>query len=427
MEGITLIILVIVLSGLIAYLGDQIGMRVGKKRLSIFGLRPRYTSIIITIITGVLIASLSIGLLLLSNSILRQALLNINSVIERLGRLSRRLNDMEKQLGDRDEQLSQMKVEIGDKSEELEKLQQELETKREEYNQAEADLKQTRNELSKAEENIIIMEDNEEKLNERVSELQSKEEELNQRIEKLNEDYENVKELAQYYGNWAEYYKQGYENYRGSDFVFQKGDVIYSEVIVGGRSEDKIIDDVYNFLENANEMVKEMPVQVSDSGSAIRLNEDAIINMAKILYNMEENKRVIVRLVARVNVPRNGWVEADFTTNIDRIVFHQEELIASREIDAEIPHEEIASELRELLNEVNRKATYNGLLANTEGQVGQIDYSQFYELQDKIENESGIVRVEVLADENIWREDTLSSSNLRFNISQKEKENDTGN
>ena len=58
MIGVLLIIAVILLSGLIAYLGDQIGMKVGKKRISVFGLRPKYTSIIITVFTGVLIAAL---------------------------------------------------------------------------------------------------------------------------------------------------------------------------------------------------------------------------------------------------------------------------------------------------------------------------------------------------------------------------------
>src|SRR5690554_1760518 len=105
MNGILLIIFLVIFSGLIAYLGDQIGMKVGKRRLSLFGLRPKYTSIIITVLTGVLIATLSITILLSTYSGLRQALLNINEVLNRLESLNY-------QLTMKDQELQDMKIEI---------------------------------------------------------------------------------------------------------------------------------------------------------------------------------------------------------------------------------------------------------------------------------------------------------------------------
>ena len=92
MYGIVIIILLIILSGLIAYLGDQIGMKVGKKRISIFGLRPKYSSIIITVITGILIAALSITILLTVYGSLREAIFNINKVVLRLENLDQELH-----------------------------------------------------------------------------------------------------------------------------------------------------------------------------------------------------------------------------------------------------------------------------------------------------------------------------------------------
>ena len=59
MGGVVLIIVLTIAGGIIAYAGDRIGMKVGRKRLSIFGLRPKYTSMVITIITGVVIAAYS--------------------------------------------------------------------------------------------------------------------------------------------------------------------------------------------------------------------------------------------------------------------------------------------------------------------------------------------------------------------------------
>ena len=63
MYGLALIAIIAVMGGAIAYIGDKLGTKVGKKKLSIFGLRPKYTSVIVTIITGILISAATLGLL----------------------------------------------------------------------------------------------------------------------------------------------------------------------------------------------------------------------------------------------------------------------------------------------------------------------------------------------------------------------------
>lgn len=49
------------LGGAISYLGNQLGRAIGRRKLSIFGLRPRHTSMVITMFTGALIAALTLG------------------------------------------------------------------------------------------------------------------------------------------------------------------------------------------------------------------------------------------------------------------------------------------------------------------------------------------------------------------------------
>ena len=63
MYGVTLIAVLGLVGGIIAYIGDRIGMKVGRSRLSLFGLRPKHTSVIVTICTGVIIAGASIAAL----------------------------------------------------------------------------------------------------------------------------------------------------------------------------------------------------------------------------------------------------------------------------------------------------------------------------------------------------------------------------
>ena len=47
MLGVVIVLILMVMGGIIAFLGDKIGSKVGKRRLTMFGLRPKYTSIII--------------------------------------------------------------------------------------------------------------------------------------------------------------------------------------------------------------------------------------------------------------------------------------------------------------------------------------------------------------------------------------------
>ena len=98
MYGVLLILFVVGLSGFIAYLGDRIGMKVGKRRISLFGLRPKYTSIIITVLTGIIIASLTITIILATNNRVRQALFNIQQVLVRLEDTRNQLDYMNHQM-----------------------------------------------------------------------------------------------------------------------------------------------------------------------------------------------------------------------------------------------------------------------------------------------------------------------------------------
>ena len=51
-SGWFMLIVLAVMGGLIAYLGDKIGSKVGKRKIKLMGLRPKYTSILVTIMTG---------------------------------------------------------------------------------------------------------------------------------------------------------------------------------------------------------------------------------------------------------------------------------------------------------------------------------------------------------------------------------------
>ena len=84
MSGWLLILALLLLGGVLSTLGDRLGSKVGKARLSLFRLRPRNTAVVITALTGALISAVSLGLMLLVSERLRVGLFELDQLQERL-------------------------------------------------------------------------------------------------------------------------------------------------------------------------------------------------------------------------------------------------------------------------------------------------------------------------------------------------------
>ncbi len=84
MSGWLLILALLVLGGVLSTLGDRLGSKVGKARLSLFNLRPRNTAVVITALTGALISAISLGLMLLVSQRLRVGLFELDQIQARL-------------------------------------------------------------------------------------------------------------------------------------------------------------------------------------------------------------------------------------------------------------------------------------------------------------------------------------------------------
>ncbi|MFM7465085.1 MAG: DUF3084 domain-containing protein [Cyanobium sp.] len=114
MSGWLLILALLLLGGILSTLGDRLGSKVGKARLSLFNLRPRKTAVVITALTGSLISAISLGLMLLVSERLRVGLFELDQLQERLrdGRqaLSRSKADLERSKGDLERNRQELKT-----------------------------------------------------------------------------------------------------------------------------------------------------------------------------------------------------------------------------------------------------------------------------------------------------------------------------
>ena len=185
-----LIAAILVLGAVIATLGDRIGTKVGKARLSLFNLRPRKTATLVTIITGSLISASTLGILFATSESLREGVFQLDDILKKL-RIARgevdiingeklqvenelsqaqtHLKNISKQatvlqseikslLGERqnliqqknqlNKQISQLKSQVAQRDQELEKTNQELSQRNQELDARNQELSQRNQEIA---------------------------------------------------------------------------------------------------------------------------------------------------------------------------------------------------------------------------------------------------------------------------------------
>ncbi|ABX08203.1 DUF3084 domain-containing protein [Prochlorococcus marinus] len=112
MTGWLLIIFLLILGGVLSTLGDFLGTKIGKARLSIFKLRPRRTAVLITILTGSFISSISLMLMLLVDRQLRDGLFRLNDIQTELKESRSALLPLQKQRSILEERIEKREKEL---------------------------------------------------------------------------------------------------------------------------------------------------------------------------------------------------------------------------------------------------------------------------------------------------------------------------
>jgi Protein of unknown function (DUF3084) len=94
-RGIGNIAAVMGLAGAVAYVGDRVGHQVGRKRLSLFGIRPRYTSTIVAIATGMIIALVVSLAAIFASEQVKTAFFKLSTLNAQINEMQARQRDLE--------------------------------------------------------------------------------------------------------------------------------------------------------------------------------------------------------------------------------------------------------------------------------------------------------------------------------------------
>ena len=397
----------VVTGGVIAFIGDKLGTKIGKKRLSIFNLRPRHTSMIITVITGSLITALSMGTLAVVSKDVRTALFGmeeLNATMEstkiELKKVSDELFLTQEEYQKAEENLATSEKEIAT----LKTEQEELVAESERLKTGNEQLVREKSELTAENKNLTSTNSELEADNKKLAEFNVT---LTSENEKLTQDNAT---LAEHTKNLRE----GLIAIREGDIIFKAGEILSVGVINANQSAENIAEKINRLADAASRNISARFGETVDSSVWIYQPElnSAIDTISKSQQDM------ILRITAAGNLVRGEPIRTSLSLYPNNAVYAKGEFIFSKvyEINSE---DEAQNIVQDFLLEVNRAAVNKGVLADPiSGSVGIIEGAQIYELIDAISPVRGKVYLTAYAGEN-----TNSIGPLRLNIKVGQKNN----
>lgn len=382
MSGLQLIAALIIAGGAIAYAGDRIGLNVGRRRLTLFGLRPKHTSIIITIITGALIAAASIGLLMTVSRDVRNSLFRMKEIQAELRQNRESLRTSLDQLGELQATVTTQKKALST----IEKVRNEAVEQR---NAAQAQRDKLQGEYDKVQGDVEIwkarvaeLKELSARLEDSVSKMQQTEQQLRQDVTILTDQYLALEGQM-----------------RTGSFIFQKDEIVAATVITGGRSAANTEADLLAFLEKADQVALAKGAQIDGKNRALTLaKDDHFFQTVKVLQDSKGDW--VVRAVTSANTVKGEPVQVYFHLFPDERVYRKGQVIASRIING--GRADAEQDLLGLLQEVNRIAIGKGMITTADGDVGKVAGDKFIDAVVHLKRIGKAAKVTAVATSDIY-------------------------
>lgn len=383
--GAAIFLVLIVMGGVIAFLGDRIGSKVGKKRMTLFGLRPKYTSVIVTIISGVLISFSTVAVMAVVNENVRVALFG-------LSRLQAQMND-----------LSQ---EIKVKNRELEKGKRQLEARNKEYEDVTKKSEETSRELDRVESQRVYMENELASVQDAYDEAQAGVEKSAREIQNLEKTKE---ELSSNISTLNEEKKTLLDNIyalREGQVVMQAGQILTSVTVDENMTREQTVQVLESVLKDINNMLKQQMNITDESVNLVRISQTDFDNAVQEIAGAKNKK--LVRIVAAQNLIRGERLIVDFDIHDNLLVFSKGEVVYRGSLDAYKDIRNYELQVLRFLKDLNHYAQSKGVLPDPiTGNVGVLEGQELMDVIQKVKDYGGQCILTVTAKRDIYSQGPL--------------------
>lgn len=383
--GAAIFLVLIVMGGVIAFLGDRIGSKVGKKRMTLFGLRPKYTSVIVTIISGVLISFSTVAVMAVVNENVRVALFG-------LSRLQAQMNDLNQ--------------EIKVKNRELEKGKRQLEARNKEYEDVTKKSEETSRELDRVESQRVYMENELASVQDAYDEAQAGVEKSAREIQNLEKTKE---ELSSNISTLNEEKKTLLDNIyalREGQVVMQAGQILTSVTVDENMTREQTVQVLESVLKDINNMLKQQMNITDESVNLVRISQTDFDNAVQEIAGAKNKK--LVRIVAAQNLIRGERLIVDFDIHDNLLVFSKGEVVYRGSLDAYKDIRNYELQVLRFLKDLNHYAQSKGVLPDPiTGNVGILEGQELMDVIQKVKDYGGQCILTVTAKRDIYSQGLL--------------------
>lgn len=356
----TLLITLLTVSAVVAWAGDYIGMKLGKKRITLFHIRPKYTSRIMSVLTGVFIAFVTLFAISVTVEPVRTALFSMNYVQSQVTALTAELQDNRETLDLMELKLFESKGDLNAKQMLLQSVEEKLKKEKENLKVETEKLQATQQKLRNAEKQIKKAEGEQAKLLWENSKLSTESKKLTQSVSSLKAE--------------SDLLKKDIHKLREGRISALTGEVLAQKVINESEpiTKEKInlgigmlIDDAKSFLAYRLDTPKESLAEPI-------LEQESVKGLENTLLNKKG------RWLVRVTVVSNSVSDEQVVLRVDayrtKLVYKKNEILITKKIPHGLDKHELEREVFAALKELNSKAVKDGVFRDPlTGNVGSVD------------------------------------------------------
>lgn len=387
MFGLVLIAILGVMGGAIAYIGDKIGTKVGKKKLSLFGLRPKYTSIIVAVTTGILITASTLIILTIVSHDVRTALFGMEKIRGELTALSSEVTQKNQQLEanqlllqEKEQEYSNLVNKINAVTIQLSRSKTELASALEEHAQTMIALNKGQVDLAQAKSDIVALEATKGKLDTRIADLSRVRDTLKSDVDRLS------KTTAQL--------SSGINYLRAETVLYRANEVLSTAVI--DTSAEQVENELLRVISETNRKVLQQIGKQDTETEMLWISQADFQNATKALQKSASS--MVVRIVAHENTVGDEAVIAYLEVYPNKPIFAKGETIAKTTINVQETRGSIEPVVLQFLQQVNSIVVEKGVLSDPlQGTVGSISGTELFNVVNQLEKKGGFVQLRAVA------------------------------
>lgn len=349
-----LIVLTLFVGGALSYIGDRVGMKIAKRRVTIFNLRPRYTSSLITAVTGMIISFCVIAILAVMSETVRTTLFSMQYIQRQMIDLTRQLQDSRNE-----QQISSLLVV---------ETQQKLDSKEKDL----ADMQQ------------------------RIESLRTETAGIKAERDKLNDERTSLQEDVQRLRNTLGRLQEG-------KIVAFADERLGQEVIPEGTTDEA---EIRKLIDRLNERIRyQVARRTNEEPTAVKIEEDPDSLQAVMWRALAYDSRKVVRASVPFNIAEGEKLRLVYRVFESTLVFEQDEELLTRVVRTPRSSEQSEVLLSYMLRELNRMASSAGILNDPlTGMVGDIPANDFYDAVERMSQTPPPFKISIHAARDIYSE-----------------------